>query len=72
MADDGDPVESNDPGPIETGPVANLVPNDPGEIEISFVLKSATPAPNTLASEKDLHIAEVGGVQDPDRSSHAD
>lgn len=60
MPDNTVPDSGQDPGPIETGPVASLADNDPGPIEFgNVVLKSFSRSPADPMAGRDLHLGHV-------------
>jgi len=51
---------SDDPGPIETGPVANIGASDPGPIEVDVVMKGEWMTATDPMAGRDLHLGETG------------
>jgi hypothetical protein len=52
-------ADANDPGPIQTGPVRNITPEDPGPIEIDVVMKGEWPTATDPMADRDLHLGET-------------
>ena len=55
-----------DPGPIETGGVADAGSYDPGPIEIDVVMKNVVLTPRDPMAGRDLHLGEVSRSDDAD------
>jgi hypothetical protein len=51
---------TDDPGPIDTGPVMNITAEDPGAIEIDVVMKGEWVTATDPMAGRDLHIGETG------------
>jgi hypothetical protein len=50
---------TDDPGPIETGPVTNITADDPGPIEIDVVMKGEWVTATDPMAGRDLHLGET-------------
>lgn len=50
---------SDDPGPSETGPVANIAARDPGPIEVNVVMKGEWATVTDPMAGRDLHLGEI-------------
>jgi len=65
MPDETDePAERQDPGPAETPRGSDIAADDPGPIEIDFIMKGASPAFGDLLAGWDVHRGDAGGGQD--------
>lgn len=65
MADETEePGERQDPDLPEIPPGSDVSADDPGPIEIDFIMKSAPPAFGDLLAEWDAHREDADGGQD--------
>ena len=55
--------ERQDPDPPEIPPGSDVSADDPGPIEIDFIMKSAPPAFGDLLDQWDAHRADADGGQ---------
>jgi hypothetical protein len=59
-----EPAGRQDRGPAETAPDSDVVADDPGPIEIDFIMKGASPAFGDLLAGWDVHSRDADGGQD--------
>jgi hypothetical protein len=59
-----EPADRPDPGPAETPPHGDVVDDDPGPIEIDFIMKGASPAFGDLLAGWDVRRRDADEGQD--------
>ena len=59
-----EPAERQDPGLAEIPPGSDVAGDDPGPIEIDFIMKGAPPAFGDLLAEWDMHRRNADSGQD--------
>ena len=58
------PAERQDPSPAETPPGGDVVANDPGPIEIDFIMKGAAPTFGDLLADWETHRRDADRGED--------